>query len=79
MRTIDADALKDDINVYFADSYHLIDSIEERIDAAPTVESEIICCKDCVHWFDIDDGRQIHTMCASIDGDWFCGDAKRRR
>ena len=37
-RLIDADALIEDINVWFADSYHLIDSVKERIDAAPTIE-----------------------------------------
>ena len=38
MRLIDADALKEDINVYFADSYRLIDTIVERIEAMPTIE-----------------------------------------
>lgn len=37
-RLIDGNALKEDINVYFADSYHLIDTITERIDAMPTIE-----------------------------------------
>lgn len=37
-RYIDADALKEDITVYYADAYHLIDSIHERIDAMPTAD-----------------------------------------
>ena len=41
-------------------------------------QPEIIRCKDCKHWFDIDDGRQKHRMCADVNGDWFCGDAERR-
>ena len=32
-RLIDANALKEDINVYFADSYHLIDTIGEDNDS----------------------------------------------
>ena len=43
-----------------------------------SVQPEIIRCKDCKHWFDIDDGRQLHKMCADICGDWFCADAERR-
>lgn len=39
---------------------------------------DIIKCKDCKHWLDIDDGRQKHRMCADIYGDWFCADAERR-
>jgi hypothetical protein len=39
---------------------------------------EIIRCKDCKHWLDIDDGRQKHRMCADVYGNWFCADAERR-
>ena len=39
---------------------------------------DIIKCKDCKHWLDIDDGRQKHRMCADIYGDWFCADAERK-
>lgn len=44
----------------------------------PSAQPEIIRCKECKHWFDIDDGRQMHRMCADICGDWFCADAERR-
>lgn len=44
----------------------------------PSAQSEVIRCKDCKHWLDIDDGRQKHHMCADIYGDWFCADAERR-
>lgn len=44
----------------------------------PSAQPEIIKCKECKHWLDIDDGRQKHRMCADICGDWFCADAERR-
>lgn len=44
----------------------------------PSAQPEIIRCKECKHWLDIDDGRQKHRMCADIYGDWFCADAERR-
>lgn len=47
-------------------------------EALPSAQPEIIKCKECKHWFDIDDGRQKHRMCADICGDWFCADAERR-
>lgn len=43
-----------------------------------SAEPEIIRCKDCKYWLDIDDGRQKHRMCADVYGDWFCADAERR-
>lgn len=48
------------------------------IEEFPSVQTNIVRCKDCKHWFDIDDGRQKHRMCADVNGDWFCGDAERR-
>lgn len=47
-------------------------------EALPSAQPEIIKCKECKHWLDIDDGRQKHRMCADICGDWFCADAERR-
>lgn len=42
-------------------------------------KAEIIRCRDCIHWMDIDNGRQKHFMCAQIGaGDWYCADAERR-
>lgn len=52
--------------------------IYDRFMAFASAQSEIIKCKECKHWFDIDDGRQLHKMCADICGDWFCADAERR-
>ena len=49
-----------------------------RLEDLPSAEPEIIRCKECKHWLDIDDGRQKHRMCADIYGDWFCADAERR-
>lgn len=49
-----------------------------RIEKLPPAQPEIIKCKDCKHWLDIDDGRQKHRMCADVYGNWFCADAERR-
>lgn len=68
---IETERLKGNIELIYASAIKGLRSL-------PSAQPEIIRCKDCVHWFDIDNGRQIHTMCASIDGDWFCGDAERR-
>ena len=54
----------------------LRDAVDTAISALK--QPEIIHCKDCKHWLDIDDGRQKHRMCADIYGDWFCADAERR-
>lgn len=54
------------------------DVIEGALKELPSEQPEIIWCKECKHWFDIDDGRQLHKMCADICGDWFCADAERR-
>jgi hypothetical protein len=50
----------------------------KSIEQLPSAQPEIIRCKDCKHWLDIDDGRQKHRMCADVYGDWFCADAERR-
>ena len=52
--------------------------VKDRLERLPSAQPEIIRCKDCKHWFDIDDGRQKHRMCADVNSDWFCGDAERR-
>ena len=52
--------------------------IWKEINELPSAQPEIIRCKECKHWFDIDDGRQKHRMCADLYGDWFCADAERR-
>ena len=44
----------------------------------PSAQPEIIRCKECKYWFDIDDGRQKHRMCADFFAEWFCADAERR-
>ena len=60
------------------ESWYKHDDIMEAIESIPSAESEIIRCKDCKHWFDIDDGRQRHERCADVGGDWYCADAGRR-
>lgn len=54
------------------------DLAEITLAGLPSAQPEIIWCKDCKHWLDIDDGRQKHRMCADVYGDWFCADAERR-
>ena len=41
-------------------------------------DSEIVRCKDCKHWMDIDNGRQKHEMCAQLVPEWYCADGKRK-
>ena len=53
-------------------------NLYDMISSLSLAQHEIIRCKDCKHWFDIDDGRQKHRMCADVSGDWFCADAERR-
>lgn len=50
----------------------------EALPEEPSAEPEMILCKNCKYWLDIDDGRQKHRMCADAYGDWFCADAERR-
>lgn len=50
----------------------------KALKALPSAQPEIIKCKNCKYWLDIDDGRQKHRMCADVYGDWFCADAERR-
>ena len=54
------------------------EDLKHRIDELPSAEPKIIRCKDCKHWFDIDDGRQRHERCADVGGYWYCADAERR-
>ena len=55
------------------------DAITSIIQNEPSAEPEIVRCKDCIHWQDIDDGRQKHRMCAEMSGDWFCADGERKQ
>ena len=41
-------------------------------------DSEIVRCKDCKHWMDIDNGRQKHEMCAQLVPEWYCADGERK-
>ena len=54
------------------------DAMEGALLELLSAQSNIVRCKDCKHWLDIDDGRQKHRMCADVYGDWFCADAERR-
>ena len=60
------------------DLNEVLDHIVDRLEKLPSAQPEIIRCKECKHWLDIDDGRQKHRMCADIYGDWFCADAERK-
>lgn len=53
--------------------------ILDQINKMPSAEvEEVIRCKDCKYWQDINNGKQRHKMCAELSGDWFCGDAERK-
>lgn len=59
-------------------SEYIVKETNYPLASGQEVVGELIRCKDCKHWFDIDDGRQKHRMCANVYGDWFCADAERR-
>ena len=63
------------VSTSWADAYN---EAAEKIREMPSAEPQIIHCRDCKHWMDIDNGRQRHKMCADVYGDWFCADAERR-
>lgn len=46
-----------------------------RIDALPSVQPDIIKCKDCIKR---DYCRTTNIWAVPPDDDWFCGDAERR-
>ena len=89
MRAIDADALQLAIveegqankrkKYIIGDIWELTGAeIREVINSQPTIQPEIVRCKDCKHWMDIDNGRQKHEMCAQLVPEWYCADGERK-
>ena len=85
MRPIDGDAL---ITILEGErEYHEKNGLQIRADgvmdaimdviSAPTIQPEIIHCKDCKHWKEF-----IHQcgvqVCSEMDGDDYCSYAERR-
>ena len=50
MRAIDADALKEDLTRFYDNEV----TARKLIDEQPTIQPEIIQCKDCKHWIPYD-------------------------
>ena len=50
MRAIDADALKEDLTRFYDNEV----TARKLIDEQPTIQPEIVRCKDCKHWIPYD-------------------------
>lgn len=59
MRLIDADALKDSIEVHFADGVHVYDTFAELIDEQPTIEPE----RKKGKWIKMSDADGYYYVC----------------
>ena len=94
MRAIDADAITyesiDSSDTGRQEHYYgtgIIAVRKEDIDAMPTIQPEIVRCKDCKHWKDSDGvfrrGTGAESKCPLnlhqvYEGTFFCGLAERR-
>ena len=94
MRAIDADAITyesiDSSDTGRHEHYYgtgIIAVRKEDIDAMPTIQPEIVRCKDCKHWKDSDGvfrrGTGAESKCPLnlhqvYEGTFFCGLAERR-
>ena len=80
MRLIDADALKEDLTRFYDNEV----TARKLIDEQPTIQPEIIRCKDCKFWDTTwqNDYAPNYHYCPMIDGthrnDFYCADAERR-
>ena len=93
MRLIDADTLHIDIiekgqanergKYIVGDIWELTGAeIREVIDSQPTIQPEIVRCKDCKHRY-VDGGNVRYNACELNHNkvqsdDWFCADGERR-
>lgn len=91
MRAIDADALQLAIveegqankrkKYTIGDIWELTGAeIREAINSQPTIQPEIVRCKDCDWWTKQENSSQGRCALLSIypTGGWFCGNAERR-
>ena len=78
MRTIDADALKEDLTRFYDNEV----TARKLIDEQPTIQPEIVRCKDCKYAEYIDDVQTLWcTECGqgrTVAPDDFCSYAERR-
>ena len=82
MRAIDADAVPQEFWEYEFDGKWRGCTIKDLLDSQPTIQPEIVRCKDCEHGV-LDDGFQHQYFCIFKGDEWnnadyFCGHAKRR-
>ena len=68
--------------IYGSGSWGFTAKCEHAIENAPTVQPEIVRCKDCEHGV-LDDGFPHQYFCVFKGDEWnnadyFCGHAKRR-
>lgn len=78
MRLIDPIELKR--SIAFSSMVHDGKTLEQIIDEQPSVEPEIIRCKDCKWW--TKQANSLQGRCALYGmyptGEWYCGNARRR-
>lgn len=77
-RAIDADLLGlTDMEIIMCngDYKEALEMLINKIDNAPTIEPEIIRCKDCVKH---EICRTTNIWAVAPDDNWFCADAERR-
>ena len=78
MRLIDADALKEDLTRFYDNEV----TARKLIDEQPTIQPEIVRCKDCKYAEYIDDVQTLWcTECGqgrTVAPDDFCSYAERR-
>ena len=79
MRAIDADALKEDLTRFYDNEV----TARKLIDEQPTIQPEIVRCKDCYNWdMSWDTDMPNCHFCAVVDNvrhaEEFCSFAERR-
>ena len=80
MRLIDAESLKELFPDNGEGSWTYNATVKAYIDALPSIQPDIIRCKDCEWWTKQENSIQgrcaLHKMYPS--GNWYCGTARRR-
>ena len=80
MRAIDADALKEDLTRFYDNEV----TARKLIDEQPTIQPEIIRCKDCKYARLTNDGSCKYCdiwfpdEAEYMDGDYYCASAERK-
>ena len=83
MRRIDADALIDKYGDWYTEEgteEGYIGTIKGIVDSMPTIEPEIIHCRDCEWWEKQE--KTLQGWCCLMQmyptGAWFCGNAQKK-